>query len=143
MTSNPTPRITPPDLSISPYKDFIEHLAVRWVVAELPAPISYLYGDYVMAIGMLLEDTQCMEQTQLIFMSTLNQAMALGKSSKWLDDELCFESVLYTTRSDRATFLRCSLERALALIPDKVDVCLDRYNERLVRFAPLLTDHDE
>jgi len=130
-------------LTNAPYKDFIEHLAVRWVVAELPAPISYLYGDYVMAIGALLEDTQCMEQTQLIFMSTLNQAMALGKSSKWLDDELCFESVLYTTRSDRATFLRCSLERALALIPDKVDVCLDRYNERLVRFAPLLTDHDE
>lgn len=135
--------ITPPDLSLPPYKGFIEHLAVRWVAAELPAPISYLYGDYVMAIGLLLEDTQCLEQTGLIFMSTLNQAVALGKSSLWLDHELGFESSAYIACTDRETFLRLDLEKALRIGPNKLDICLDRYNERLVRFNPTqLTNHD-
>lgn len=145
-----TARITPPDLNKAPYKDLIEHLAVRWVVAELnpewfwegqrlPEPINYLYLDYLVQIGTLLLTTQNPDQTQLIFMSVLNQAEALGKSSFWVEEELKFEGMV--DGADRTDFLNFELSQA-----DHVDdILLDQYSERLARFNPpqIPTAHEQ
>lgn len=89
------------------FKDLIEHLAVRWTAADLPAPISYLYLDYVQAIGTLLLTTQDTDQTRLIVTVVLNQAIALGRSSVWVEQELKFEGMI--NGADRADFLRLDL----------------------------------
>lgn len=116
-----TSRITPPDLATGNYKDLIEHLAVRWTVANLPPDrlrederlpelINYLYLDYVRTIGTLLLTTQSLDRTQLIFMSVLNQAQRLGKSSFWVENELKFEGMV--DGADRADFLNFELSQA-------------------------------
>lgn len=136
-----TARITPPDLSTGDYKDLIEHLAVRWLTAELPPewfwkgerlpePISYLYLDYLVPIGTLLLTTQNSDQSQLIFMSVLNQAQNLGKSSFWVENELKFEGMV--DGADRTDFLNFELSQAAQVN----DTLLDQYSERLHRFTP-------
>lgn|GEM_PF-1720774 len=139
-----TARITPPQLATD-FKDLIEHLALRWANAELspdwfwegqqlPEPISYLYIDYLNTIGTLLLTTQEPDCTQLIFMSVLNQAVQLGKSSLWVEEELKFEGMIHG--ADRADFLRLDLEQTASSNTGILDdATLDRYNERLTRFA--------
>ncbi|GAB3226794.1 hypothetical protein [Spirosoma arcticum] len=122
-------RIGPAQLATD-YKDLIEHLAVRWTVADLPAPIPYLYLDYVQAIGTLLLTTQSGERTRLIFTVVLNQAIALNRPSWWVEWELKFEGMIDGV--DRADFLRLDLEQRGG---DMDDETLDTYNERLYRFT--------
>ena len=105
-------------------------LAVRWTVADLPAPISYLYLDYLQAIGTLLMTTQSADRTRLIFTVVLNQAIALGRSSLWVDEELKFEGMI--DGADRADFLRLDLEQNGDNVDDET---LDTYKERLHRFT--------
>ena len=121
-------RIGPSQLATD-YKDLIEHLAVRWTAADLPAPISYLYLDYVQAIGTLLLTTQNADRTRLIFTVVLNQAVTLGRSSRWVEEELKFEGMI--DGADRADFLRLDLEQNGDNVDDET---LDTYNERLHRF---------
>ena len=90
-------------------KDLIEHGAVRWTVASLPAPIPYLYLDYVQAIGTLLLTTQRADRNRLIFTGVLNQAIALSRSSRWVEEELKFEGMIDGV--DRGHFLRLNLEQ--------------------------------
>ena len=122
-------RIGPSHLATD-YKDLIEHLAVRWTAADLPAPISYLYLDYVLAIGTLLLTTQSADRTRLIFTVVLNQAIALGRSSLWVEEELKFEGMV--NGADRVDFLRLDLEHNGGDVDDET---LDTYNERLYRFT--------
>ena len=70
------------------YKDLIEHLAVRWTVANLPLSIPYLYLDHWQAIGMLLT-TQSAKRIRLIFTGVLNQTVALSRSSRMLGRTIC------------------------------------------------------
>lgn len=128
------PLITPPDLSTPPYKDLVEHLALRWVAAELPAPISYLYLDFLNVIGNLLLSTQSSQRTEAIVTAVLNQAVAFGKNSYWVEQELTFEGIV--DGADRRDYLRLDLERAAQSLDGEVnDENLDRYNQRLKRFS--------
>ncbi len=126
-------RIGPAQLATD-YKDLIDHLARRWTAADLPAPISYLYLDYVQAIGTLLLTTQDTDRTRLIVTRVLNQAMALGRSSVWVEQELNFEGMI--NGADRVDFLRLDLEQTASVQNNILDdQTLDTYNERLTRFS--------
>ena len=126
-------RIGPAQLDTD-HKDLIEHLAVRWTAAHLPAPVSYRYLDYVQAIGTLLLTTQDTDRTRLIVTVVLNQAIALGRSSRWVEQELKFEGMI--DGADRADFLRLDLEQTASVNNNILDdETLDTYNERLARFS--------
>jgi hypothetical protein len=136
--------IQPPQLNTD-YKELIEHLAVCWVKADLSPewywegerllePISYLYLDYLNAIGALLLATQNPERTEHIFTAVLKQAEYLTKSSLWVEQELTFERII--DGADRADFLRFDLERAIQHTDGELtDAILDRYSERVKRFT--------
>ncbi|WP_020607018.1 hypothetical protein [Spirosoma spitsbergense] len=64
----------------------------------------------------------------------LNQAQALDKSPLWVEQELTFEGII--DGADRSNYLRLDLERATQKADGEVtDQILDRYSERLKRFA--------
>lgn len=140
---NPLP-IQPPQLNTD-YKELIEHLAVRWVRADLSPewywegerlaePINYLYLDYLNAIGALLLATQNPDRTKQVFTAVLKQAEGLVKSSLWVEQELTFEGIV--DGADRADYLRFDLERAIQHTEGELtDEILDRYSERLKRFV--------
>lgn len=124
-------RIRPDDLNTAPYDGLIRTLALRLANAQLPAPISYLYLDYSMAISTLLLTTQSLERVEAIVRAVLDQAQALGKTSVWVENELKFEGMI--DGADRADFLNFELSQA-AHVDDGL---LDAYNERLHRFSPV------
>lgn len=131
-------RIGPAQL-VTDYKDLVEHLAVRWTVADLPAPISYLYLDSLQAIGTRLLTTQDADRTRVIVTMVLNQAIALGRSSLWVEEELKFEGMI--DGADRTDFLRLDLEQTASVNNNSLDdATLDAYNERLTRFSTSASD---
>ena len=140
------PRITLPDLGTT-HKDYVEQLALRWSNANLssdshwdgqplPEPISYLYIDYLHIVGTLLLTTQDTDRTRLLVLGVLGQAQELGRSSRWVEEELRFEGMMHG--ADRADFLRLDLEQTASVNNILDDATLDRYNERISRFD----DHD-
>ena len=142
-----TARITLPDLGTT-HNDFVEQLARRWSNATLssdghwdgqppPEPVSYLFIDYRHTIGTLLLTTQDIDRTRLLVLGVLGQAQALGRSSRWVEEELRFEGMMHG--ADRADFLRLDLEQTASLNSVLDDATLDRYNERISRFD----DHDD
>ncbi len=121
-------RIHPDDLGQSPYKEVIQTLTYQWVQAALPAD-ELVYADYVRSVSTLLLTTQSPERTTTIVQAVLRQAIDLRKTAAWVDEELKFEGML--EGADRADFLLFELHQAGS--PD--DAQLDRYNERIKRFA--------
>lgn len=121
-------RIHPDDLGYSPYKEVIQTLTYQWVHIALPAD-ELVYTDYVQSVSTLLLTTQSPERTTTIVQAVLRQAVDLGKNAAWVDEELKFEGML--EGADRADFLLFELHQAGS--PD--DAQLDRYNERIKRFA--------
>ncbi|PRY35496.1 hypothetical protein CLV58_11481 [Spirosoma oryzae] len=121
-------RIHPDDLGQSPYKEVIQTLTYQWVQATLPAD-ELVYADYVRSVSTLLLTTQSPERTTTIVQAVLQQAIDLRKTAAWVDEELKFEGML--EGADRADFLLFELHQAGS--PD--DAQLDRYNERIKRFA--------
>lgn len=124
-------RIRPDDLNTAPYDGLIRTLALRWANAGLPAPISYRYLDYSVAIRTLLLTTQSLERVEAILIGVLDQAQALGKTSVWVENELKFEGMI--DGADRTDFLNFELSQAAPVD----DALLDAYNQRLYRFSPL------
>nr|WP_235985312.1 hypothetical protein [Spirosoma utsteinense] len=107
----------------------IQTLAYQWVQAELPA-LGLSYADYITDLRTLLLTTQNPDRTTAIVQAVLTQAIALRKTSAWVDEELKFEGMIHG--ADRTDFLRLDLQQA-----DSVDdLLLDRYNERINRFDP-------
>ncbi len=121
-------RIRPESLDSSPYKELIQTLAYRWVSADRPAE-GLVYQDYMNTLRTLLLTTQSLEQTTAIVMAVLKQAVALNKTSAWVEQELKFEGML--SGVDRADFLRLDLQQA----GEVDDSLLDVYNERINRFS--------
>ncbi len=121
-------RIHPDDLGHPPYKEVIQTLTYQWVQAALPAN-ELVFADYVRSVSTLLLTTQSPERTTTIVQAVLQQAIDLCKSAAWVDEELKFEGML--EGADRADFLLFELHQAGS--PD--DDQLDRYNERIKRFA--------
>ncbi|GAB3958955.1 hypothetical protein GCM10028805_54140 [Spirosoma harenae] len=121
-------RITPDDLDTSPYKELIQSLALQWVHAELPAQ-GISYAEYTSDIRILLLTTQNPERTTEIVTAVLAQAIALRKTSFWVDQELKFEGMIHG--ADRIDFLKFELSQA----DDIDDSLLDSYNERISRFT--------
>ncbi|WP_332369852.1 hypothetical protein [Spirosoma telluris] len=102
---------------------------IQYEGEQLAKPTTYLYLNYQQMIGDLLLTTQSPERTESIVKAVINQAIALGKSSHWVEQELKFEGML--DGADRADFLRLELEQA-----DVVDdTLLDIYNERINRLT--------
>ena len=133
---NTTFRIQPTDLESSPHKELIQKLELLWNDADLPAPISYLFLDFLNSIGNLLLSTQSPQRTQAIVTAVLDQAVAFGKHSLWVDQELTFEGIVDGT--DRRDYLRLDLERAAQYLDGEInDENLDRYNQRLHRFTAI------
>ena len=137
-----TARITLPDLGTT-HKDVVEQLALRWSNATLasewqwdreplPEPVSYLYIDYLHTIGTLLLTTQDVDRTRQLVLGVLDQAQELGRSSRWVEEELKFEGMIHG--ADRADFLRLDLAQTAAVNHILDDATLDRYNERISRF---------
>ena len=122
-------RITPFMLEEGPYKELVCQLAFLWLKAGLPSG-ELLYGDYLHAIALLLLTTQNPDQTRAITTAVLNQALDLGRSSAWVQQELKVEGIL--SCGDRADFLRFELSQLRSVD----DATLDTYNERMNRFAP-------
>lgn len=120
-------RIRPDDLDISPCKELIQRLALRWVRAELPAG-TMTYDDYTVDIRTLLLTTQDLDRTETIVQAVIDQAIALNKTSFWVEQELKFEGMI--EGADRNDFLLLELSQA----PDVDDTLLDIYNERVNRF---------
>ena len=121
-------RIHPDDLGHSPCKEVIQTLTYQWVQAALPAD-ELVFADYVRSVSTLLLTTQSPERTTTIVQAVLRQAVDLRKTAAWVDEELKFEGML--EGADRADFLLFDLHQAG--LPD--DTQLDRYNERIKRFA--------
>ncbi|GAB4044339.1 hypothetical protein [Spirosoma jeollabukense] len=121
-------RIRLDDLDNTPYKELIQTLTLQWVRAELPDQ-GLTYGDYQTDIRILLLTTQDTDRTRAIVQAVLAQATKLNKMSGWVEEELKFEGMI--EGADRADFLRFELQQAPALD----DPLLDRYNERMNRFA--------
>lgn len=120
-------RLYPDDLDSSPYKELMQGLAFRWVRAELPAE-GLTYTDYLTDIRILLLTTQDPDRTTVIVQAVLDQAVALRKSSVWVDQELKFEGMI--EGADRVDFLRLDLQQTGTID----DAMLDTYNERMNRF---------
>ncbi|MVM37663.1 hypothetical protein GO730_08740 [Spirosoma sp. HMF3257] len=121
-------RIHPDDFDTSPYKELIQMLVLHWVHAELPAE-RMSYVDYTMAINTLLLTTQSSDRTTVIVRAVLTQAIALHKTSFWVEQELKFEGMI--DGADRNDFLLLELSQATAVD----DTLLDTYNERINRFT--------
>lgn len=120
-------RIRPDDLEHSPYKEAIQTLTQQWANTELPAQEPTCL-DFTRSLKTLLLTTQSLERTTTIVQAVLTQAVALHKTSDWVDEELKFEGML--VGADRADFLRFDLQQTGAVD----DELLDRYNERMSRF---------
>ncbi|GAB2553271.1 hypothetical protein GCM10027085_50900 [Spirosoma aerophilum] len=109
------------------YKELIRHLAFEWIQIERPG-VHFTYADYVRVIGRLLTATQSADRTTYIFMAVLNQAIQLGKTSAWIEQEIRFE--ILAEGIERSDLVRIFLYRT-----DPVDDdTLDTYNERRTRF---------
>ncbi|MVM30310.1 hypothetical protein GO755_09720 [Spirosoma sp. HMF4905] len=121
-------RIYPDDLVTSPYKELIQTLVFQWVTADLPAGVM-AYDDYIMDIRTLLLTTQNPERTTTIVKAVLTQAIALNKTSFWVEQELKFEGMI--DGADRNDFLLLELSQA----GEVDDTMLDIYNERVNRFT--------
>ncbi|GAB3782323.1 hypothetical protein GCM10028818_37940 [Spirosoma horti] len=121
-------RIRLNDLDNTPYKEVIQTLTLQWVRAELPDQ-GLSYADYQTDIRILLLTTQNTDRTKDIVQAVLAQATKLNKTSGWVEEELKFEGMI--DGADRADFLRFELQQAPAID----DQLLDRYNERMNRFA--------
>ncbi|MFC5411474.1 hypothetical protein ACFPMF_19280 [Larkinella bovis] len=121
-------RIRPDDLQRSPYRDLVQTLTRRWVHAQLPA-LGLTESDYTVTIRTLLLTTQDENRTRLIVDTVLAQAIALHKTSVWVEQELKFEGMIEGV--DRADFLLLDLQQAAVLD----DAVLDSYNERINRFT--------
>ncbi|MRS60906.1 hypothetical protein [Larkinella terrae] len=122
------PRIRPDDLTNAPYQEGIQHLTRQWVRAGLP-DLGLTETDFTFTIRTLLLTTQDMDRTTAIVQAVLAQAIALQKTSAWVDQELKFEGMIEGV--DRADFLLLDLQQADNLD----DAMLDSYNERINRFA--------
>jgi hypothetical protein len=121
-------RIRPDDLESSPYKELIQTLTLQWSGAALPAS-GLADSDFTTDIRTLLLTTQDPDRTTAIVQAVLTQAIALHKTSVWVEQELKFEGMI--DGADRADFLLFDLQQA-----DKMDdVLLDSYNERINRFV--------
>lgn len=121
-------RIRLDDLDNTPYKELIQTLTLQWVRAELPNQ-GLTYEDYQTDIRILLLTTQNTDRTKAIVQAVLAQATKLGKTAGWVEEELKFEGMI--EGADRADFLRFELQQA----PTIDDQLLDKYNERMNRFA--------
>ncbi|GAB3688700.1 hypothetical protein GCM10027592_04050 [Spirosoma flavus] len=121
-------RIRFDDLESAPFKELIQGLALQWVRAELPSQVLS-YEDYLTNIRILLLTTQDTERTSLIVNAVLDQAVTLRKTSEWVEQELKFEGMI--EGADRADFLAFDLHQSVTID----DQLLDRYNERINRFA--------
>ena len=121
-------RLRPDDLDSSPYKELIQKLVLEWVHAKLPAE-GLTYVDYLTDIRTLLLTTQDPDRTTAIVRAILTQAIELHKTSVWVEQEIKFEGMI--EGADRADFLRFELQQVETI----TDTVLDRYNERMNRFA--------
>ena len=121
-------RIRLDDLDNTPYKELIQTLTLQWVRAGL-LDQGLTFKDYQTDIRVLLLTTQNTDRTTAIVQAVLAQATKLSKTSSWVEEELKFEGMI--EGADRADFLRFELQQA----PTIDDQLLDRYNERLNRFA--------
>jgi len=132
-------RISPADLLHEPYHPFVRQLCLQWTNARLTGGATHQYTDYLTTINTLLLTTQDPDRTRLIFTSVLSQAVQLGRSSLWVEQELQFEGMLHG--ADRVDFLRLDLAQTASGNQGFLDdATLDRYNERLARLTP--PDHD-
>jgi hypothetical protein len=122
-------RIRPDDLKSTPYKELILHLIDQWGNAGLVAQ-ELTKEDHQTAISVLLLTTQNPDRTRTIVEAVLAQAIELGRTSVWVEQELKYEGMI--EGADRADFLRFELAQA----PSLNDTLLDQYNERMSRFAP-------
>jgi hypothetical protein len=73
-------------------KELIRQLAYRWTLAELP-DVGFSYADQINVIAGLLRETADAALTESIFTAVLNQAIALGRGSIWVERELRFEGL--------------------------------------------------
>lgn len=121
-------RIRPDDLENSPYKEVVQSLVIQWVRAELPAQ-GLTFPDYTQTVKTLLLTTQNPDRTTAVVQAVLYQAIALRKTSAWVEQELKFEGMIDGV--DRADFLLLDLQQADSLD----DALLDSYNERMNRFV--------
>jgi len=137
MASNPSS--APPDaiwLTEDPAEELTRKLALVWTRAELPSPQPYLYLEYVSIIKSLLLDVGDLTQTETIVRAVLDQAVALGKNSAWVEVELRFEAMVSLAFIDRAEFTRLELRGMASMGHTDLDAVFDRFNDRTNRFIP-------
>lgn len=110
-------------------KEVVSRLAYTWFQGEL-SPGCLAYTDFVNTIAGLNLVTDDPDRTTAIFMAVMQQAKILGRSSKWVQTELTFETKVEAV-GDRAKWLRLDVAAQ-----DASDAALDLYNERITRFDP-------
>ena len=123
-------------LASNPAQEFTRRLALMWTQAELPGPHLYLFLDYLVITGDLLLDVGDRTQTETIVTAVLAQAVALAKTSAWVEQEFRFEAMVSLSFIDRAEFLRLELNGMASLDDTDLDAVFDKFNERAHRFTP-------